>query len=503
MRIIILILIHFFLKSNIIFPHSQVVHQYIVTEAYQLLVNQWGNVIPEMNEHIGGIGSEFHGDYAWQKPFISTGAWREDMEDPIFNHDFVIVQGVNIALVSITHFWDADDGDLNENLFPLVLPFPPYPSVNIGPYENAYDKLLRYSNGDWVLWFPDSIWCINKINGHQLVIFPDVVTPPVRFGVPIKYFSITDFYKNREMNLLADQNGEFFVFDLTTLQFINPEEAPEIVVTNNIRDRIAWEVLGRMCHLLADQSVPAHTHRDEHGLLADSYENWMGGSSKPYLQWNYTNAGNFINPYITDNDPLHYLIYTMQQQSDHFGSNGPDEIGNGNDNLFGNSRPQELDFLNSLNIPGYGEPTTWNGPWNTSNLENIRNKTFPYAIRATAGLLFWFANEVELITSIEETQAVFPDNFLLFQNYPNPFNPSTKISWQSPVGSWQTIKIYDVLGNEVATLVDEYKPAGSYEVEFNASTLPSGVYFYQLRTRGPEINSGQGIVETKKMILLK
>ena len=57
----------------------------------------------------------------------------------------------------------------------------------------------------------------------------------------------------------------------------------------------------------------------------------------------------------------------------------------------------------------------------------------------------------------------FPVEFQLRQNYPNPFNPSTKISWQSPVGSWQTLKIYDVLGNEVATLVDEYKPAGSYE----------------------------------------
>ncbi len=60
-------------------------------------------------------------------------------------------------------------------------------------------------------------------------------------------------------------------------------------------------------------------------------------------------------------------------------------------------------------------------------------------------------------------------NLYLHQNYPNPFNPSTKISWQSPVGSWQTLKVYDVLGNEVATLVNEYRNAGSYEVEFNAS----------------------------------
>ncbi|MBK9097344.1 MAG: T9SS type A sorting domain-containing protein [bacterium] len=90
---------------------------------------------------------------------------------------------------------------------------------------------------------------------------------------------------------------------------------------------------------------------------------------------------------------------------------------------------------------------------------------------------------------------LLPTVYSLEQNYPNPFNPSTKISWQSPVGSWQSLKIYDVLGNEVSTFVDEYKPAGSYEVEWDASDYPSGVYFYQLRAKN--------FIETKKMILLR
>ena len=81
------------------------------------------------------------------------------------------------------------------------------------------------------------------------------------------------------------------------------------------------------------------------------------------------------------------------------------------------------------------------------------------------------------------------------QNYPNPFNPTTKISYQLPVGSWQTLKVYDMLGNEVASLVDEYKPAGKFKIEFRASSLPSGVYFYRL--------SAGDHIETKKMILLK
>ncbi|MBK7378980.1 MAG: T9SS type A sorting domain-containing protein [Ignavibacteriales bacterium] len=81
------------------------------------------------------------------------------------------------------------------------------------------------------------------------------------------------------------------------------------------------------------------------------------------------------------------------------------------------------------------------------------------------------------------------------RDYKNPFNPSTKISWQSPVGSWQSLKVYDVLGNEVATLVDEYKAAGTYEVEFDAGKLSSGVYYYSLQAGGKS--------KSRKMTLLK
>jgi hypothetical protein len=86
-------------------------------------------------------------------------------------------------------------------------------------------------------------------------------------------------------------------------------------------------------------------------------------------------------------------------------------------------------------------------------------------------------------------------DFNLMQNYPNPFNPSTVISYQLPVSSDVTLKVYDIIGKKIATLVNEYTLAGKYEVEFNASTLPSGVYFYQLKAGS--------YVSTKKMILLK
>ena len=101
-------------------------------------------------------------------------------------------------------------------------------------------------------------------------------------------------------------------------------------------------------------------------------------------------------------------------------------------------------------------------------------------------------------TNVEDSYDAV-NNFELYQNYPNPFNPSTNISWQSPVSGWQTLKVYDVLGEQVATLVNEYKSAGSYEVEFQSSVgslqLASGVYYYQFRAGD--------FIQTKKMILIK
>ena len=95
-------------------------------------------------------------------------------------------------------------------------------------------------------------------------------------------------------------------------------------------------------------------------------------------------------------------------------------------------------------------------------------------------------------------------NRILYQNYPNPFNPTTKISWTTLTESWQTLIIYNVLGDEIATLLNEYKPAGNYNVEFGIMNLPagqaglelsSGMYFYRLQAGS--------YYETKKMILLK
>ncbi|MDP2364656.1 MAG: T9SS type A sorting domain-containing protein, partial [Ignavibacteria bacterium] len=101
---------------------------------------------------------------------------------------------------------------------------------------------------------------------------------------------------------------------------------------------------------------------------------------------------------------------------------------------------------------------------------------------------FEYSNEVEVIINV-------PDKFELSQNYPNPFNPTTKIKYQIATSDQVSLKIYDVLGNEVASLVNELQPSGIYEVTFDARSLSSGTYFYKLQAGS--------FVEIKKMILLK
>ena len=103
-------------------------------------------------------------------------------------------------------------------------------------------------------------------------------------------------------------------------------------------------------------------------------------------------------------------------------------------------------------------------------------------------------NELLNPTSVDNEE-IIADDFYLAQNYPNPFNPTTSIQYAVSSRQFVALKVYDILGNEIETLLNEDKPAGSYELEFNAAGLSSGVYFYTL--------TADGLVQTRKMILLQ
>jgi len=100
-------------------------------------------------------------------------------------------------------------------------------------------------------------------------------------------------------------------------------------------------------------------------------------------------------------------------------------------------------------------------------------------------------------------EVVLPKSFSLAQNYPNPFNPTTVIAYNLPENVYVTIRIYNVLGSEVAALVTGIQEAGSKSVEFDASGLPSGLYFYRLQARSIEGGNAGKLTETRKMILMK
>ncbi len=134
------------------------------------------------------------------------------------------------------------------------------------------------------------------------------------------------------------------------------------------------------------------------------------------------------------------------------------------------------------------------GTDNLNSITELRN----YA----AQIQHWYDND--LVTDVEETGSTIPLEYSLSQNYPNPFNPSTVISYQLPVSGLVSLKVYDILGSEVATLVNEEQSAGSYNVQFTINNLPtgqaglqlsSGVYFYRLQAGS--------FIQTKKMLLIK
>ncbi|MFC2093619.1 M20/M25/M40 family metallo-hydrolase [Bacteroidota bacterium] len=114
----------------------------------------------------------------------------------------------------------------------------------------------------------------------------------------------------------------------------------------------------------------------------------------------------------------------------------------------------------------------------------------------TGTLLNWTLDiKYSSSVSIKKIENTFADKYILYQNYPNPFNPTTTIKYSIPKNGDVYLKIYDVLGKEVAVLVNEWHSAGTYSVTWDASVMPSGIYFYRL--------SSEGYTETKRMVLVK
>lgn len=110
-------------------------------------------------------------------------------------------------------------------------------------------------------------------------------------------------------------------------------------------------------------------------------------------------------------------------------------------------------------------------------------------------MYYHFVDTTKNFTGIQNLNSEIPDKFKLSQNYPNPFNPATNINFSIPASGMVKLVVYDILGKQISVPVNENLSAGNYKIDFNASGLASGIYFYRLEA--------EGFTDMKKMILVK
>ena len=166
-----------------------------------------------------------------------------------------------------------------------------------------------------------------------------------------------------------------------------------------------------------------------------------------------------------------------------------DSIGGASNNIFAGTNGKGV-FLSTDGGTHWQDINT--GMSNTTVLSLTINGTTLFA-GTDRGV--WTLTVAGLVTAVKRSAREIPNRFSLSQNYPNPFNPSTKIVYQIPVKALVTLKVYDILGREVTTLVDAQQNAGQYHVTFDGSRLASGVYFYRIQAGS--------FIQTKKLMLLK
>jgi len=150
-------------------------------------------------------------------------------------------------------------------------------------------------------------------------------------------------------------------------------------------------------------------------------------------------------------------------------------------------------IINNLDTVVLSQETLINGVLRL--MAGVFDNSIPFTLGPTGEILYEGGTLLNPITSIENQTASIPDKFALFQNYPNPFNPATTIRYHVPEQAQVTITVYDIMGREVAELVNNYHVAGAYAVTWNALNYASGIYYYRM--------SAGNFVSVQKLVLMK
>jgi hypothetical protein len=326
--------------------------------------------------------------------------------------------------------------------------------------------------------------------------------------------------------------------DLTTVEWANSDRNNftwdnAVNFYKNEQKEKAYECLGHLLHLLEDLSIPSHVKVINHGigigsiksgtviapdvlvLITDEYEMALSGGISiptvidfiPNLLNNFRSSLQLAdktnipdlenwNDYFTElatytyNHPIVKKYYSAPVQNGKWGSalnvNGniadPEEFGITPPSQI-TGRWAQISIKSTASLSGSVLPS--------SDMVNLSNDLVPKAVEYGAGLL---KNFFKVVTSNNEKKQI-PSEYNLIQNYPNPFNPITTINYSIEKEGNVILSVYDVIGNRAATIVDEYKPKGSYSAQFNGNKLASGIYIYQLKVND--------FVSSKTMVLLK
>ncbi|MCP5375417.1 MAG: tetratricopeptide repeat protein [Rickettsiaceae bacterium] len=326
------------------------VHQTLVKDAYDLLLLQHSEI---QNTIINNyVGTNQTGG-PWTEKKIVTGAYREDLEEIVYNYNF------SIFTETLTHFWQADPEDGGGDLS----------TITIDEIENAYQKARVYIYGIDA-WGNDRIFINQFLNSN----IP---------GWYLTYDNIFSFFLT----------GKYYVngyYDLSS-HFVNTKLGP-YYMSESSRNTYVWEILGRAAHLLGDMGVPAHAHNDLH-IEADGYEDgYMGNSIAQTYNENMALSDGGLLKVNNKNDPLRYLFYTVNQIADFFDSDGAafGSADYGDNDYNPNYSGDYYSELNST-MQSLGQPNRYN------DYPKVARSSYIMSMRAIAGLLYWFAGETGLI----------------------------------------------------------------------------------------------------------
>lgn len=365
----ILLLIFIAFSSNLFsqMDYAEINHQQITNEAFWALSRQ-GNYYSIIAQNLGYIG--YVGN-SWENGYILSGAALEDQLDVVFGHSG--------WLTTVSHFWDADNrtyGDFTLSNLGII-----------GSFKNAYNKAYLYQHGGWYDMNNNPSWI--QVGGGHYMYYDNTQTGDD---------GLIDLYKTRRMFHLETQTW--------------------VIVDENTRDKLVWEILGRMCHLLQDMTVPAHAHCHIHAPIissGDAYESYIESLGNIANYVNRNNCGSWVNPFSDPYgnywppDAIRYLFYNANQIGDFFPNGGScnGSPSNNGDNyrynmIYGEGTYPYLNYHYAI----YGGTPNNNEVYCQNQLyTNLTN-----AMRLTSGLLYWFAHQTNMTAIQTPTIKNFSQN---------------------------------------------------------------------------------------------